>query len=358
MSQSESIYAAQDRHTLLSWLKSKCQYSEGIFDDPGYSERYKGYFSHYFYDDTYVTGDIDYELNIGHYEYVYEDEDDLSSIDEQIIPYVDFVPSGLTHDEITRLADSYPLEYRDRAEEISSRTGIVILPGSNHSNANYIYKRIREHIDDIPAFSVPFVNDYHKAFRPSYKKATLTLSKTNVYNFVYSVSAINHTYQISMNLLNLDRILAENAFERSDYNKIGCSNYNNFDDLETESTASTTTTETNESFNTHKSKSKVLQESKTKRTSNMSYGELNRIDRAMTKLYSEIQRYIECVQVIWDDVFVPFLISNNCNTMRYLFDTDYRIFLDYMTNQTPFKVMSTSMSRLRARQIYLTRHLT
>ena len=90
-------FSANNRDTLEKWLKSRCRWSDNVFDDPGYSEYYKSYFTWLFNDGTYVEEDIDNSLNIGHYEPIFEEGITPDEFNEKLEPYIDFVPSGMSN---------------------------------------------------------------------------------------------------------------------------------------------------------------------------------------------------------------------------------------------------------------------
>ena len=314
-------FSAKNRGTLERWLKARCRWSDNVFDDPGYSSRYKSYFSGLFDDDTYIDGDIDHRLNIGHYELVYDESIAYDEFDEIIEPYIDFVPSNITRSDIEKVVAAYPLEDQERARKVYSRTGIVILPGSNHSNANYLYKRFIEYLNDVREFTVPYVGTFRDRYRPSYKRVGLSVSKETIYNFAYSVSTIDHQTQRMVSLLNLDRELEDRL----------ASTWNGSADTD------------------HYTRER------TNNTDKGSRGELERIHESIDRLSREIDRYFGIIKGLWHDILLPFINSDDCCTLRYLSEYDYQIFEDFMTSQPVFGVMIASMQRLQEREAYIIR---
>ena len=305
-------FRASKREDLLKWLRASAEYSDHSFEDPGYSEHYKSYFSIFCDDDTYVRDDLDHQLNIGHYEGVY-DNYELDEVDDNLLQYVDFVPTNLSNAELEGMVEAYPIEDRDHAREILSREGVVILPGSNQSNANYLYKKLRNALINVREFSVPYVGKGR--FKPSYRRVKLHLSKQSVYNFIYSVSTTDHRLGRMSSLLNLDIELEKNASNR------------------------------------------VAKHTNQRNPRTLSPGdirELEMIEKTIERLMYEIDRYYEVISWIWDDILVPFMHSNDCNTMRYLSESDKWVFEKYMTSQPIFSVITTSMQKLRTREINLT----
>jgi hypothetical protein len=332
MNRSKSVgFSAKNRETLKSWLTSRCQYSDNVFYDPGYSSYYMSYFSHFFDDDdsTYTDDDIDQILNIGYFETVYDDCLPENEEDEQIRPYIDFVPSKIPRNKIDSIVATYAKEDQRRAREVCSRTGIVILPGSNQSNANFIYKRIMDVINNVRKFSVPYVGDRHKRFRPSYKRVGIELTKENIYNFVYSVSTVDHRSARMMSLLNIDQVIQDKFGEYS-HGEWGDTNF----DL---------TTKLQEQTERQKSKplgAKVI-------------SELNQIDQTMDNLMNEIERYFGVAHFIWDNVLVTFMNSDDCNIFQYISDDDFWIFEKYMESRPIYSIMMASVERLRMREAFL-----
>jgi hypothetical protein len=319
----EPRFSAKDRDTLEKWLKSRCQWSDNVFDDPGYSECYRNYFTWFFDDGTYIEGDIDYNLNIGYFEPVYDEGIIYDELDEKLEPYTDFVPSEMSNSAIEASVSNYPSADQERARKVLSRTGIVILPGSNHSNANYLYKRFREYLEDVREFSVPYVRGVQERYRPSHKKVTFSLSKEDIYNFAYSVSTTDHRFRKMTSLLNLDKQIGDklaDTWEGSIYTRQNLNSARN---------------------------NRVIGSNAIK--------ELELIHGSIDRLAKEIDRYYGVIQGIWYDILLPFINSDDCFTLRYLSDYDYWIFEEFMTSQSVFKVMCASMQRLREREAYLIR---
>jgi len=315
-------FSATDRGTLEKWLKARCQWSDNVFDDPGYSQFYKSYFGWFCNKGTYTDGDIDHELNIGHYEAVYDDDFSYDEIDKNITPYIDFIPSDMTSFGIENAVATYPYVDQDRAREIYSRTCMVILPGSNHSNANYLYKRICESLTDLKGFSIPYVGNIDTKFKPSYKQFKFELSKESVYNFVHFVSTTDYRcHQVLANHI---------SYHNSEQNVDIDNRHNNSNKVETIGHP----TKTN-------NKSKTP--------------ELDMIDRTLDVLSKEIDRYCKLIQYIWNYSMIPFINSNDCNTLNYMTEYDYWVFEEYMLSQHVFRVMYASLQRLLARKRYLTK---
>lgn len=179
------------RIDLIRWLKQKCEYSDNLFHDPGYSSRYKSMFNLTDVDNIiYYDNDIDHELNIGYVDYGFKkdkDPDDLC-----LEQFIDYVPSK--YGEINESIKSVIIgASRDEASDIitkMSRENMLILPGSNHSNANYLYKLITlecmdlNNMDEKPYYA-PYVNPDPKVpFKSNVKGLGAFIDKEDFYYFV------------------------------------------------------------------------------------------------------------------------------------------------------------------------------
>jgi hypothetical protein len=300
------IYKAKDDNTLEKWLSTNCNYSTDIFADPGYSDQYKSYFSYLFDDNTYIKGDIDFKLNPGFNELEFETEfeTEYKMENDELRPYVDYVPSDYSRDEINKIVNIYNYDEKRQMSETLSKIAILIPPGSNQSNANYLFKNINEYIKEIEGFRIPHIRSHAKIVK--IKKIKFNLTKVDIYNFVYSVSVINHNKRKTFNILNIDKIN---------------------DPLKNI---------TNESY------------SSTKKSE-----ECSELNISINKLYNEIVRYHKYIKYIWYDIFVPFIDSNDCMTLEYLSNKDYWMFEEFMKEQTIYKVMTSSLDKLNQQSYQL-----
>lgn len=151
---------------LEKWLQKKCELSDNIFEDPGYSDYYRDRYRIYDLNRNYYKiNDIDEKLNIGYVHVDQESDDDLLDAEK----YVDFVPS-------------------DKNSANSKYTGIAILPGSNHSNANYIFKLINEYTQNTP-YKIPTISsDPATKFEGTCTNIRMDIDKKNLYEFVHTYS--------------------------------------------------------------------------------------------------------------------------------------------------------------------------
>lgn len=163
---------------LEKWLKSRFCYSDNIFEDPGYSNNYKSKFglTCTCNDNIYQENDIDHKVNIGH---VFDNNGNSDDIDRKIEQYIDYVlPEQCTH-----LIDNENIHDDNDIHNISYP--IVVLPGSNHSNANYLYKLIIESIEHIDPYTLPIISKDHTIqFNGDTTMSYMKVNKNSVYNFV------------------------------------------------------------------------------------------------------------------------------------------------------------------------------
>ena len=184
------------RADLIRWLKQRCDYSDSQFQDPGYSTHYKSMFNLM---DThklvYKDGDIDHELNIGYVDYCFDKEKDPEDVClEQFVDYVPANHEGLK-EAISTMVNGVPYDEADDIRKKMSRENILILPGSNHSNANYLYKLITlecldlNNKDEKPYF-VPYVSpDPRVPFRSNVKGVGVHIDKEDFYSFIKAHSS-------------------------------------------------------------------------------------------------------------------------------------------------------------------------
>jgi hypothetical protein len=178
-----------ERKKLINWLRKKSKYADDLFKDPGYSAEYKSRFN--IMDKNmviYKPNDIDDELNIGY-------TDDIYGLDEKtdeeitVEQYVDYIPKEITQETIDNLMPCNHEQQQEIVEKLS-RHNIVILPGSNHSNANFLFKNILNHVNKyIEPYHVPFLSpDPKQPYDGRHKTINFNLDKEEFYNFIYENS--------------------------------------------------------------------------------------------------------------------------------------------------------------------------
>jgi hypothetical protein len=173
-----------NKHTeLIRWLQSNCDYSDGSFKDPGYTKSYRSWFNitdhhNVFYDD----GDIDHKINIGYVDYMFEQDKDPEDI--VIEQYMDFIPRKVDPETIRTAIMNCSPDEADHIRTTMTRTNMVILPGSNHSNANYLFKALTSEMFD-KEYEIPYVPANPKEpFKGVTKKSYPVINKEEFYQFL------------------------------------------------------------------------------------------------------------------------------------------------------------------------------
>lgn len=316
---------------LMKWLKSRVPYSDDLFCDPGYSRNYYMAFGNtYEYGSEYTPGDIDHQLNPGYYDPIYDIDDDYGISDEDY--YVDYIYKPIDKDTLMKTVMSYEPEYRDKAARVLQREPILILPGSNQSNANYIYKLMLDQINQIHSFRIPYVKQSNRAyFTGSSKNFRLQISKEDTYRFVcyMSIVAAIHGYSARLGIESVD--IAESIIDQNDAVYLDVDNGGNM----------------------HRSYKLKNQSQKTNNHNHKREQELRRIDPSIINLINELHRYNRECHNIWNSLFIPFINSNNCLTMKYAIDDDDSQFIRFMQGNTIYTIMQSSLNRLRNRKQYL-----
>lgn len=170
------IVGRSERSKLVEWLKKPCDYSNGIFEDPGYSEYYQSHFNisnedGVFYDSKSDPSDIDVHMNMGNLKHHYENED---------------------NDMENTMFSMFEM-YKDIIESKNKEVNIdiVIPPGSNQSNSNYIFKLIKTELMKLDSINIPMVSkDPRTKYSGETRQIIHDVSKEDVYNFVMNHSDV------------------------------------------------------------------------------------------------------------------------------------------------------------------------
>lgn len=171
------------------WLRKCCDYSDGPYDNPGYSSHYMSYFN--LYDNTgelYSKNDIDSKLNPGYVDDIFGNIEETEE-DTLIAKFVDYIPIKPSKELVTTMTfEEYGQRKYDIIEKLS-RECIMIPPGTNQCNANYMFKILKEAAQDIDDFEIPYI-DANPAtpYEGTLKSASITINKEKVYEFVYDNS--------------------------------------------------------------------------------------------------------------------------------------------------------------------------
>ena len=164
---------------LVKWLKSPTRDSNDIYADPGYGHHYKSWFGIEDCDKKfYKNNDIDCQLGIIHKSISTYEPNDLHNLNE-VSQFVDKFD----------ITDNDDLCSRDQMDKLTNH--ILIPPGSNHSNANYLYKRIMTSVQESePEYEIPYVSANQFASYTGYHKSTgYNVDKQSFYKFMYDNSA-------------------------------------------------------------------------------------------------------------------------------------------------------------------------
>jgi len=166
-----------------NWLKNKNRYAVSIYKDPGYSHFYKSYFGKYVDKSFYPDGDIDVKISPDYYESVYTDDND------ELEQFIDYIPQNIPHDILeTATFKIYNNEKQNIIDKLE-RKCLLIPPGSNQSNTNFIYKLMLDNMLDIDSFSIPFVsNNINEQYKGTLKNSYMDIDKKQIYDFVYKNS--------------------------------------------------------------------------------------------------------------------------------------------------------------------------
>lgn len=169
---------------LVKWLNDKPRDSDDVFTDPGYGYHYKAWFG---IQDTdkifYKQNDIDHKLNTDHQLTAglvlvdeNENENENKKIMNELTQFVDLITDDTNHQSIT--------DHQLITDQV------FIPPGSNHSNCNYLYKRMVANAYDLEPYEIPYVSaDPSVPYTGYHKHATFKINKEDFYNFVRENSA-------------------------------------------------------------------------------------------------------------------------------------------------------------------------
>jgi hypothetical protein len=154
---------------LERWLKKLSKRSVSAFADPGYSNYYLSYFGNYYkngeiYNVSSNSDDLDTNLNIGYF--LYQPGTEKEAEDLVIEKFIDTV-----------------------VQPDESVLDIVIPPGTNQSNSNFLFKLFDEALSELETTNIPVVSN-KSSFRytGASKRLKAKLSKRCLYRFLMSRS--------------------------------------------------------------------------------------------------------------------------------------------------------------------------
>ena len=160
---------------LEKWLKQISDYSCSPFDGLNYSDYYKSYFGNVsndgiIYDTSTGSNDIDVKLNIGYCRY----------------------PPGIEKNPEDKIVEQFIDTVVDDNGVVMD---IVIPPGTNQSNANFLFKLFSDMIGDMTPTNVPIVSSDHTArYTGGVKQLRFTLPKNDLYQFLMDRSNQSKKY--------------------------------------------------------------------------------------------------------------------------------------------------------------------
>lgn len=165
------------------WLKQQNKHAVSVYKDPGYSNFYKSYFGSYVDESFYPKNDIDVKLDPIYVESLFIDDND------ELQQFVDYIPQHVSQDIIDVYTHKkYGDDKRDIIDKLE-RKCLLILPGSNQSNANFVYKLLLNTIVDIDSFSIPYVsNNINEQYTGELKEAYMDIDKMDLYKFIHKNS--------------------------------------------------------------------------------------------------------------------------------------------------------------------------
>jgi hypothetical protein len=183
---------SEKHDALVAWLKEKCEKSDDVFQDPGYTAFYKSHFNIMDVNNIFYSNDddIDHELNVGYTDYT-DDKEPKDPQDECIEQFIDYINDydDYNNDDLldTEKTNVNPMDSTVEPEQL--KHNIVILPGSKHSNVNYLYKRLIMFADNLEPYNVPFIQgDSKNSFTPKSKDVYIEIDKEKFYQFIKNLS--------------------------------------------------------------------------------------------------------------------------------------------------------------------------
>lgn len=173
---------------IKKWLRApnKNCIADDIMTDRGYSGYYKSMTS--IYDDNCLfyegLNDIDNRLKYPYYKSIYRGE----RID-RIEDFVDMIPSNVSTQHIAEMTSHLSGADKQYAAHRLKYDPVFIPPGTNHSNANVLYKIIQnEFLNDDP-FIIPILpNDRSIEYDGEYAEVVPSIDKKLIYRFCYENS--------------------------------------------------------------------------------------------------------------------------------------------------------------------------
>lgn len=172
-----------DNKKLENWLKQKNKYATSIYKDPGYSSFYKSYYGAYVDESFYPDDDIDVKISPEYFESIYKDDRD------ELEQFIDYIPQTISQDIIDNTTNKIYGEEKQNIIDKLERKCLLIPPGSNHSNTNFMYKLMLDNMLNIDSFKIPYIsNNIREQYIGTLKNSYMDIDKMELYNFVYKNS--------------------------------------------------------------------------------------------------------------------------------------------------------------------------
>lgn len=177
------------KSTLKSWLSDKCDGVSNVFEDPGYSDYYISFFNIYdSYNDIYKLNDIDICKQTEYIEDVFNTYE-ITEFDDVIEKYLDYIPLDVDMEELNEMTKNLDNKEKYEAQDKLSRKAIAILPGSNRSNSNFLFKALLDKMYYLDTYYIPYVSsDIYAPFTDKYIEEDMNIDKNKLYDFIYKYS--------------------------------------------------------------------------------------------------------------------------------------------------------------------------
>jgi hypothetical protein len=197
-------YMKDKRDILLEWLRSRCLYNNDIFCDPGYSDSYKREFNiidgldynikikSFYSNDSNLGIDIDIDQEISEYNENYKnlfDYDDIADINTHLVDFIDYIPASKLPDILHETVNNNNIGFANFIISKLSLKPMCFFPGTNHSNANFLYKKAIRFISNTASYNIPFVSaDVKSVYKGDHKTSKMNINKEKFYEFLMDQS--------------------------------------------------------------------------------------------------------------------------------------------------------------------------
>lgn len=188
MTSEQSEHKRASPEEIKKWLRApnKNCIAGDIYNDRGYSGYYKSMTS--IYDDNCLfyegADDIDNRLKYPYHKSIYR----CDGID-QMEDFVDHIPSKASAQQIDEMTSHLTGIDKQYAVDRLKYDPVFIPPGTNHSNANVLYKIIQNEFLNANPFIIPKLpNDRSTEYDGDYVEVVPSIDKKLIYRFCYENS--------------------------------------------------------------------------------------------------------------------------------------------------------------------------